>query len=120
MNRTEVIMTIKAAGTEFSRIMACLHNEDHVAGYIHALNDMVRLFEQANIARDFDAEREAMIAKIKELKAKNAELEQEVCEKHATIQKLLSHVNISEVLGVNIKKQEDQKAQRRGVAFIFK
>ena len=121
MNKTEVIMTIKNVGAHFAGVMSVLCGEEYAAGYKRAVSDMVELFSKAPIDPDFEAERKAMLEQIKRLKAKNAELEQEVCEKHATIQKLLSHVNIAEVLGVDTtKKKEEPKAQRRGVAFVFK
>ena len=122
MNRMEVIMTIKRVGAEFGKVMAAISGEEYAAGYKHAVNDMVTMFNEAPICPDYESERKALLAHIRALKVKNAELEREVCEKHATIQKLLTHVNIAEVLGVGGKheKKEDPKAQRRGVAFIFK
>lgn len=123
MNRHEVIMTIKKAGGHFSGgMMEVLCGENYAAGYRQAVADMVELFKKAPIDPDFEAERNSMMEQIKRLKAKNAELEQEVCNQHASIQKLLTHVNIAEVLGVGInsQKKEEPKAQRRGVAFIFK
>lgn len=119
MNRTEVIITIKKVGEHFGGVMEVLCGEEYAAGYRRAITDMVELFSKAPMDADFEAERKAMLAEIKRLKAKNAELEQNVCEKHATIQKLLSHVNIAEVLGVETKKREEPKAPRRGVAFVF-
>lgn len=120
MNRTEVVMTIKKVGANFGRVMASLCGEEYAAGYGRAVEDMVRLFNDAPIDPNFEAEREAMLAHIEALKAKNEELEREVCEKHATIQKLLNHVNIAEVLGVESKKREEPKAQRRVAIFAFK
>ena len=119
MNRTEVIMTIKKVGGEFGNVMSVLCGEEYAAGYRRAITDMVKLFNEAPIDPDFEAERKAMLAHIKALKAKNAALEQENCDQYATIQKLLTHVNIAEVLGVETKKREEPKAQRRGVAFVF-
>lgn len=115
MNRYEVIMTIKKAGNGLSNVMDALYGEDFAAGYRRATVDMVRMFNEAPINPDFEAEREAMLNQIGRLKAKTAELEREVCNQNATIQKLLSHVDVSEVLGVRPKK----KSNRRGVAVIF-
>lgn len=120
MNRTEVIMTIKKVGNHFGRVMSALCGDEYAAGYKRAVSDMVELFTNAPMDADFEAERKALVSQIEELKVKNDELEQEVCEKHATIQKLLSHVNISEVLGVETKKREEPKAQRRVAIFAFK
>ena len=120
MNRTEVVMTIKKVGAHFGGVMEVVCGEEFAAGYRRATADMVKLFNEAPIDPDFEAERKAMQEQIKRLKAKNAALEQENCDQYATIQKLLSHVNIAEVLGVDTtKKKEEPKAQRRGVAFIF-
>lgn len=118
MNRNEVIMTIKNVGGGFANVMDVLIGEEFAAGYRRATADMVKLFTEAPIDPDFEAEREAMMKQIKRLKAKNAALEQEVCNQNATIQKLLSHVNVPEVLGIS-KKKEELKANRRGVAFVF-
>ena len=122
MNRTEVVMTIKKVGAHFGGVMEVLSGEEFAAGYRRAITDMVKLFNESPIDPDFEAERKAMLAEIKRLKAKNAELEQEVCNQYASIQKLLTHVDVAEVLGVGVhsKKKEEPKAQRRGVAFIFK
>lgn len=119
MNRTEVIMTIKKVGANFGGVMEVMCGKEYAAGYRRAITDMVELFSKAPMDADFEAERKAMSEQIKRLKAKNAELEKDVWEKHATIQKLLSHVNIAEVLGVETKKREEPKAPRRGVAFVF-
>lgn len=120
MNRTEVIMTIKKVGNHFGRVMSVLCGDEYAAGYNRAVSDMVELFTNAPMDADFETERKALISQIKDLKKKNEELEHEVCEKHATIQKLLSHVNISEVLGVETKKQEEPKVKRRVAIFTFK
>ena len=120
MNRNEVIMTIKKAGTTFGQVMCNLCGEEYAAGYNRAVKDMIRLFNEAPIDPNFEAEREKLLLIIDNLTAENERLEQEVCEKHATIQRLLSHVNVAEVIGVNIKKRGDQKVQRRGVSFMFK
>ena len=120
MNRMEVIMTINKVGHEFGRVMESLNGEEFAAGYRRCVNDMVNLFAQSTIDPSFEAERENLHLIISHLQKENERLEQEVCEKHATIQKLLSHVNIAEVLGVETKKQEEPKASRRGVAFVFR
>lgn len=120
MNRTEVIMTIKKAGTAFGQVMCNLCGEEYAAGYNRAIKDMIRLFNEASIDPDFETERKQLLLTIENLTAENEQLEQEVCEKHATIQRLLSHVNVAEVMGVNVKKRGDQKVQRRGVSFVFK
>lgn len=119
MNRNEVITTIKNVGGHFGGVMEVVCGEEYAAGYRRAISNMVELFSKAPLDANFEAEREAMLAHIRQLKAKNAELEQEVAEKHDTIQKLLSHVNIAEVLCVDSVKKRDAPKQRRGVAFIF-
>ena len=119
MNKIEVIKTIKQVGAEFSRIRAALNSRDFTCGYNTAIGDMAKMFEQSTLDPDYEAEREALLSYIEQLEAKNEELEQEVCEKHATIQKLLSHVNIAEVLGVNTKKRDEPK-ERRVAFFAFK
>ena len=118
MNRTEVIATIQKAGGDFGQVMAALCGEEFAAGYRRALNDMIRLFQSAPIDADFDAERAALMAHIEALTVEKERLQRDVNEKHATIQKLLSHVNISEVLGVT----ETQKppTRRRVTVFSFR
>lgn len=122
MNRNEVVMTIKKVGAKFGRVMSELCGEEYAAGYNRAIDDMVRLFNDAPIDPDFEHERKAMRSQIEELMAKNEELEREVCEKHATIQTLMDHVNIAEVLGVgaNSKKREEPKVKRRVAIFAYK
>ena len=117
MNRQEVILTIKKVGAEFSRIRAALNTRDFICGYNTAIGDMAKMFEQANIAPDFDAEREAMLAHIKALEDENDLLKIECGKNHETIEELIKHIDLHEVLG--IKKREEPKAQRRGVSFFF-
>lgn len=117
MNRTEVIMTIKKVGTEFGKVMAALNGDEFAAGYRQALSDMIKLFGKASIAADFEAEREAMLSKIKKLTDENEALKAECENNHDTIEELLKHVNLHEVLGIS-KKKEEPKAQRRGVHFF--
>lgn len=114
MNRQEVINLIKKAGTEFCKIRAAINGFEYVLGYNMAVDDMARMFAEAPLYPTFDAEREAMLAHIEALKAKNEELNQEVDSKNAIIQKLLSHVDIAEVMGV-YGSPKKAKAQRRGV-----
>lgn len=120
MNRMEVIMTIKKVGAEFSRIRAALNSRDFTCGYNTAIGDMAKLFEGAKIAPDFDAEREAMLAHIKALTKENEMLKVECGKNHETIEELMKHVDIHEVLGIgaNSRKREAPKAKRR-VAFVF-
>lgn len=115
MNRQEVIALIKKAGKEFSKIRAALNGFDYVLGYNMAVDDMARMFAEAPIYPTFDAERDARLAQIAELKARNAELEQKVDSQNAIIQKLLSYVDVADVLGVSDNPKK-AKAQRRGVA----
>lgn len=61
-----------------------------------------------------EAERQAMLAWIKRLKAKNDKLEQEVCNQYASIQKLLTHVNVAEVLGVETKNGKHRESMQFG------
>lgn len=118
MNKTEVIATIRTARAHFLGLMSELCGKEFAAGYHRATEDMIRLFDKAPIDADFDAERKALITEVERLKAENERLEQDVCEKHATIQKLLSHVNISEVLGVDVGRKP--KAGRRVTVFTFR
>ena len=113
MNKHEAIVMIKAVGTEFNRVRACLNGNEFAAGYNAAIMDMVRLFEQANIAPNYEAERNALLDVISTQREKIDAQEHEICDQHATIQKLLTHVNIAEVLGVATKKEDETKAQRK-------
>ena len=119
MNRMEVIMTIEQVGAEFSKIRATMNSRDFTCGYNSAIGDMTKLFEGAKIAPDFDAEREAMLAHIKALTDENELLKIECGKNHETIEELLKHIDLHEVLGIS-RKKEEPKAQRRGVAFVFK
>ena len=116
MNRKEVIITIKRVGAEFSRIRAAINSRDFTCGYNSAIADMVKLFEGAKIAPDFDAEREAMLAHIKALTDENDLLKTECGKNHETIEELMKHVDLHEVLGIS-KKREEPKEQRRGAFF---
>lgn len=109
MNRLEVITTIRYAGARFSHIMAELCGTEFEAGYKRAIADMTNLFERAPLDEDFEAERNALLARIKELEVKNEELEQEACEQHAAVEELLKHVSLPEVLGVAIKRPASQR-----------
>ena len=117
MNRTEVIMTIKKVGAEFSRIRAAMNSRDFTCGYNTAIGDMAKLFESAKIDPDFDAERETLLARIKELTDENNLLKTECGKNHETIEELMKHVDLHEVLGI-AKKREEPKAQRRSVFFF--
>ena len=117
MNRMEVIMTIKKVGAEFSRIRAAMNSRDFTCGYNTAIGDMAKLFESAKIDPDFDAEREAMLAHIKALTDENDLLKTECGKNHETIEELMKHVDLHEVLGIT-KRQEEPKAQRRNVFFF--
>lgn len=109
MNRAEVITTIKYAGTYFSQVMSTLHGPEYRMGYSRAIADMVALFNKAPLDEDFEAERNALLARIKELEVKNEELEQEACEQHAAVEELLKHVSLPEVLGVSVKRPAAQR-----------
>lgn len=113
MNRHETIMTIKAVGAEFNRVRACLNGSEFTAGYNAAIMDMIRLFEQVEIAPNYEAERKALYDVISTQRETIDAQEREICNQHATIQKLLNHVNIAEVLGVAVKKEDDTKSQRK-------
>lgn len=117
MNRMEVIMTIKKVGAQFSRVMEAMNGEEFAAGYRQALSDMMKLFGKAPIDPDFDAEREAMLAHIKALTDENDLLKVECGKNHETIEELMKHVDLHEVLGIT-KKQEEPKAQRKSVFFF--
>ena len=116
MNRMEVIMTIKKVGAHFSRVMNTLNGEEFSAGYRQAISDMVKVFGKAPIDPDFDAERESMLAHIKALTDENDLLKTECGKNYETIEELMKHVDLHEVLGIT-KKQEEPKAQRRSVFF---
>lgn len=120
MNKQEAILIAKKIRGTLDGMMDVLYGEEYSEGYRQAITDMVKVFNEAPIDPDFEAERKAMFEEIKQLKAENAALKQEVDKNQATIQKMLPHVNIVEVLGAETKKQEEPKAHRRGVAFIFK
>lgn len=113
MNKHEAIVMVKAVGAEFNRVRACLNGNEFAAGYNAAIVDMVRLFEQANIAPNYEAERNALLDVISTQREKIDSQEQEICDQHATIQKLLTHVNIAEVLGVATKREDEPKTQRK-------
>ena len=119
MNRQEVITLIKKAGEEFCKIRAAINGFDYALGYNTAVDDMAKMFADAPLYPTFDAEREGMLAHIKALQKKNEELEQKVDSQNAIIQKLLSHVDVAEVLGVS-NNPKKAKAHRRGVAFVFR
>lgn len=101
MNRAEVIMTIETVGNRFAKVMANLCSQEYVSGYRRALSDMTKLFAQATIAETFDAERAAMLAHIKRLKMENDMLKRDNAKQHATIEELLKHVDLHEVLGID-------------------
>ena len=117
MNRMEVIMTIKAVGERFRRVMSTLHGEEFAAGYRQAISDMIKMFGKAKIDPDFDAERESMLAHIKALRDENNLLKTECGKNHETIEELMKHVDLHEVLGI-AKKQEEPKATQRRVFFF--
>ena len=116
MNRIEVIMTIKKVGEKFSRVMHTLNGEEFAAGYRQAISDMMKVFGKAPIDPDFDAEREALLERIKALTDENDLLKTECGKNHETIEELMKHIDLHEVLGI-AKKQEEPKAQRRSVFF---
>ena len=105
MNRKEVILTIRTVGRQFSRVMACLCGPEYASGYNQACNDMIRLFNYAPLEPDYESERKAMLAHIRQLERKNRELEQTVADKSGTIEKLLKHVDICKVLGIKDVKR---------------
>lgn len=119
MNRQEVINLIKKAGTEFCKIRAAINGFDYVLGYNMAVDDMARMFAEAPLYPTFDAEREAMQDHINCLKERNEELKQKVDSQSAIIQKLLTYVDVAEVLGVSDNPKK-AKAHRRGVAVNLK
>ncbi len=119
MNRQEVISIIKKAGEEFCKIRAALNGFDYVLGYNMAVDDMARMFAEANIYPTWDDERECMMANIVELKTRNEELEHKIDNQNAIIQELLTHVDVAEVLGVSVNRKK-AKAHRRGVAVNYK
>lgn len=109
MNKQEVIQTIRSAGSAFSRIRAALNTKDFNEGYESAVGDMVRMFESSTMPPTWEAERERMQKYIGELEVKVEAQAREIEENQASIQKLLGHVNIAEVLGVVDKKKGQQR-----------
>lgn len=120
MNRMEAIMTIKKVGAHFSSVMSVLNGDEFAAGYRQAISDMIKMFGKAPIDPDFEAEREAMLAHIRKLNEENDFLKKEYDKQAATIEELVKHIDLHEVLGISKKNSEEPKAQRRGVAFVFK
>lgn len=119
MNREEVITTIKIVGDRFNRVMTAMHDTEFVMGYNRAIADMINLFKRAPLDKDFDAERNTLLARIKELEIKNEELDREACEQYAAVEELLKHVNLPEVLGVAVKRPVGSVPRRR-VTIRFK
>lgn len=103
MNKQEVVMTIKIAGQRFGRIMACFNGAEYTAGYYQAINDMVKLFDHAPLDADFDAERENLLRHVSGLSKERNELRAALNERDATIEKLMKHIDLGEVLGVKPK-----------------
>lgn len=107
MNRVEVIMTIETVGNRFANVMASLCGGEYAAGYKRAISDMARLFSGAPIDPDFETERASLHAEVKRLKMENDMLSRDYAKQHATIEELLKHVDLHEVLGIgeNTRKQ---------------
>lgn len=116
MNRAEVIMTIKAAGNRFTRVLASLCGAEYAAGYKSAISDMIELFAKAPLDADFEAEREALLAQIKCLKMENEILGRECAKQHVTIEELLKRVDLHEVFGLN----KPEQSEPRRTTFRFK
>ena len=110
MNRVEVIMTIEAVGNRFAKVMASLCSTEYVQGYRRALSDMTRVFGEASLDPDFEAERTALYAEIKRLRTENDMLKRDCGKQHTTIEELLKHVDLHEVLGIG-----DNSRKSRGV-----
>lgn len=111
MNRVEVIATIKTAGSRFASVMASLCSDEYVSGYQRAISDMTRLFSQVAIDENFEAERARLYAEIKRLKVDNELLSQDCAKQQATIDELLKHVDLHEVLGIG--ENNKQRGTRR-------
>lgn len=119
MNRHEVIMTIKTVGEKFSRAMSALNGEEFAAGYRQAISDMIKVFGKVPLDPDFEAERKAMLAHIKALTDENELLKTECGKNHETIEELMKHVDIHEVLGIGKNRgQEEPKTTKRRVSFF--
>lgn len=110
MNRVEVIMTIEAAGNRFAKVMAGLCSREYVSGYRRAISDMTQLISQAPISEDFETERIMMATEIKRLRMENEALSRDCGKQQATIEELLKHVDLHEVLGIG-----DNSRRQRGV-----
>lgn len=106
MNRQEVVLTIKKVGSQFRNVMTCFHGTEFAAGYYQAIRDMVRLFEYAPLAADFETERDELNRHISNLSEERNRLRQQLNERETTIEKLMEYVDIAEVLGVRGRKQD--------------
>lgn len=104
MNKQEVILTIKEAGTEFSKIMETLREPEYACGYYQAVRDMVNLISYAPLDADFDAERQRLTGDNKRLKEQNKELRRRVACQQRLIGKLLTKAKSSDLLGIKIDR----------------
>ena len=120
MNKAEVILIVKKTWAEFSRVRAVLNPPEFVKGYNMAISDMVKNIYESSIAPDFEAEREAMLEHIKFLTTENEMLKVECGEQHQTIEILMNHVDLRDMVsGIKkSKREEHQRAKRRGVFFF--
>ncbi len=112
MNRVEVIMTIEAAGNRFAKVMASLCSGEYVAGYRRAISDMTQLMAQAPIDEDFETERIMMCTEIKRLRLENEMLQRDHAKQQETINELLRHVDLHEVLGIGGNSRRQRGARR--------
>lgn len=104
MNKQEVILTIKEAGTEFSKIMEALREPEYAAGYYQAVSDMVKLISYAPLDADFDAERERLTGDNNRMREQIKELRRRVACQQRLIGKLLTKAKASDLLGVKIDR----------------
>lgn len=106
MNKKEVIATIKKAEENLGGILVLLCGENYAAGYSRAICDMVKLFDEAPIAPDFEAEREAMQKEINRLKGNNEALIRRVNDMTATMQQISLYINAaSEILNTGNRRK---------------
>ncbi len=112
MNRTEVIMAIKMTGDRFAKVMASLCSGEYVAGYRRAISDMTELISQAPIDEDFETERIMMCTEIRRLRLENDMLKRDADKHQATINELLAHVDLHEVLGIGNNSSHGSRRQR--------
>lgn len=103
MNKKEVILTIKEAGTEFSKIMEALREPEYAAGYYQAVRDMTKLIAYAPLDADFEAERERLTGDNNRMREQIKELKGRIACQERLIGKLLTKAKSSDIMGIKIE-----------------